>query len=266
MEEIKDERENQEEKKPDNKPDELQQAALNYEKLLNTEYVYTLGTRTRKKVIIEFIGCNSEEFTHIYGLEHLTDIKDFADLEKKSAAKKKIYGKIKNGEYPLNDLLKNSIILSSPRPQTYNPDTKKEFTIYDRILALKDLESVLDNVENAALYRWDKNKCKIICPNGKGRHTNINADSLLVIPSRKGVNYYLFAYKQKNVNPKEPMRLKIHSAFIDGVDLTMGQGKPFAILQVDKVTTKKKEDKTKEKTIKTLYIRPGYEPNTEISA
>lgn len=252
MEETKNEDKGRETQSLTKKPDVLQQASLNYEKLTKTEYVYTLGTKDKRSVVIEFIGCNSDAFTHIYGLDHLTDVKDFANLKNRGAAKKKIYAKIQKGEYPLSELLKNSNILTAPLPKTYNPETKKEFSIYDRILALEDLESILDNVENVSMYRWDNQKSKIVCPNGQKRITNINADTLLVIPAKKDVNYYLFAYKQKSINPKEPLRLKIFSAFIDGVDLTMGQGKPFPILKVDKVTNKGKD-------VKTLYVHPNYE-------
>lgn len=238
--------------------DVLQQAATNYRKLTNTEYLYTLGTKNRSSVILEFIGCNLEEFTHIYGLDHLTDIPEFNNIIGNTAAKRRVFKNILNGDISMAYLESNSKEIKAPIQNTYNPETNSEYTIYDRIIAIQDLESILDNVSKASLYNWDSRKSTSIAPGGKKRNTDIGGDFLLVIPGKNPkTHYYMFAHKERNINPKEPLRLKIHSAILDGVDLTSGQGKPYPILHVRKYTDRRTD-------YTDLYVKSGYTINEDL--
>lgn len=232
--------------------DKLQEAAKNYQKLIDTEYLYTLGTNDKTRVILEFIGCNTAEFTHILGLDHLQDVPALKN-SKNSSAKNRIFKKICDGEITLEKNLAISKIIDNPIPMTYNPETQKEYTVRERILSLCKINDILDNVgKETLLYKWDPTKSKVMCPNGRTRKLTIQADFLLVTPGMiKGTNYYLFSHIEKNTYPDQPTRLKIHSAFVDGVDLTQGQGKSLPILQIDKYTDKRKN-------VKNLYKKPNY--------
>lgn len=229
----------------------LQEAAINYDRLTKTEYLYTIGTKDRSLVIFEFVGCNTEEFTHIYGLDHLDDVPEFNQLNN-SSAKKRVFKKIKLGDITMDYLIDNSSKIEEPIPSTYNPETGTGFTILDRIISLKNLEEILDNAENASLYKWVQGKSRYVGPDGKKRTSNIKADYLLLIPGPiAGTNYHIFAYKERNIDPNEPERLKIHSAFLDGANLASGQGKALPILHVRKY-------KNRRKYYEDLYIKKGY--------
>lgn len=89
--------------------------------------------------------------------------------------------------------------------------------------------------------------------NGRFRNISINSDYLLVVPSKtnKNENYYFFSYADKEKSDNNFIKLNVHSAFADCVDLTQGQERPMTILKEVKYNAKTKEEQT-------LYIHPRY--------
>lgn len=181
---------------------------------------------------------------------------------------------MKRGDYKVSDLTAtDSLALQSSLASTYNAATQSEYTIEQRLNALININTLLDNAYKGAIYKWDKfrsNKANIPLPNGKYRKTKISADYLITIPSdKKGETIYCFAFQTNKSAKKEPIKLNIHSIFADCVDLTKGQERPFTILQETKINAKTKISEQ-------LYVHPAYaneleqlqnaEQTTEISA
>lgn len=239
----------------DDTKDILTQAAENFVRLTKKEYVFTMGTADKSKVSLTFMGCKDEEFTHIYGLDHLTDVQELSDL-KNVSKKKAVLNKILNKAITLDSLQKSSKKLMEKLPKTYNPETKGEYTIYERIVSLSNMEKVLDRLKEgkSLLFEWDKRKCNVRLPNGQIRRLVINANYLLKIPGDNGANYFAFLCLEKNVFEPENIRLKIISMFQDGVDVSKGQQKPRPILQIDKYKVNGKTKVLEEN----LYVRPSY--------
>lgn len=99
--------------------DILKQCAEEFDKLSNYNYVFDVG-KSGKKFQIN-LSCLQEDFTHIVGLDHLHDI-TFDDI-------------------------KSSKYYNVPFAATYNSESKKEYTITDRIKKLGAIEQIFDNMK-----------------------------------------------------------------------------------------------------------------------
>lgn len=214
----------------------LKKCAESFKNTLNIDYTYKLGN-SKRNCIVSIVSNEKSDFVHIFGLEHLDDIREFQDIKGKRYRKERVFDKIISNEITF-DTIKHSEKLYELQPKTYNNLTKSEYRIYDRIIALQNYEEILDNSGIGKIYKWNIKKSRIITPDGKHRATNINAKYLLVIPTNRceGENFYFFLYQTNFNDPKsEPIRLNIHSAFVDCVNLTGGQEKPYTILRLTKV-------------------------------
>lgn len=212
--------------------DILQTAAHNFEKVIKSNYEFVVGSG-KKQISFIIPSVESGEFTHIFGLDHLTDIDVLSakNIKQKSA----IFNKIVSNQISFQDIA-GSKFLIVPIDGSYNNQTQSEYTINDRIRILSDFEHIMDSAYNGKIYKWKNKKSNIKMPNGKFRKTKINADYLITIPSQNiNETLYLFAYQtNKNRDKSEPIYLNIFSAFPDGVNLTIGQEKPYTILEEKK--------------------------------
>lgn len=200
-------------------------------------YKFILGNKKRIEIHID-MRCSKDEFTHITGLDHLKDIKEIGghNIKKKRSFIKDIV----NGKINIDNLT-NSFYFNKPIKGTYNYETKKPYTIYERIDCLKDMFYILDNAYKGSFYKWNcNNSCKIL--NGKNIGKSfIEADYMLCIPNlfryNKYQKIYMFMYQENKFNNDDPVKLKIHSAFPDCVDITKNQQK-YTILYEAKFNTK----------------------------
>lgn len=212
--------------------DILQEAAKNFHNATGHHYELTVGNKKRK---ITFIipSVDISEFTHIFGLDHLKDIAAIRtkNITQKSAVFKKILSnQISFSDISSSKYIKSKILFS------YNYLTESEYTVEERIYALSNFESILDNLYSGRVFKWDPKKNNVKIPNGKQRKISIGADFLLVIPTaNKNEKLYLFAYqKNKKRDKSEAIELNIFSAFPDGVDIANGQANSYTILQEKK--------------------------------
>ena len=135
----------------------LYSVSLSYQKLLDIRYVYHLGHRhSFSSVELEF---TASEFPHLAGLHKVADIAQF-----RSQKREKIFHSILSGNID-DSLLSKSRFIS---------------TIEGRLLALKNLENLLDS-EHLIFH---------FCPMGKN-YSQINADYVLNGISQEQ-NIYLF--------------------------------------------------------------------------
>lgn len=224
--------------------DVLQDAAKNFKSAANQNYELTVGNRKKKTTFI-IPSINVSEFTHIFGLDHLTDI-PFLETHN-STQKAAVFKRILSAKLSFQDIAASKHI-NTAVPGSYNHQTNSGYTISERIKALSNFEDILDNAYKGKIFKWDLKKCRIKIPNGKHRKVTIQADFLLVIPTKnKNENIYLFAYQTNRDKGKtEPIKLNIFSAFPDGVDLTTGQEASYTILQ-------------EKKNEKSLFIHSAYQ-------
>lgn len=231
-----------------NDNDNLYLCAKNFKAAIDYDYYFITGNK--KKILIKLqINSFIEEFAHIVGLDHLYDIQPFSE---KRYDKSKAFQYILSKELTEKDLLESKFYLS-PIPSTYNVSEKKEYTIAQRIAALVDIQDYLDNAYKGKIYRWQKRKSAIPQPNNTIRRSTINADYLLLVPSKnKNENICFFMYKATpNRKNNEVIFLNIFSAFPEGLEIYKGQEKPYTILQEKKINIK-----THEETL--LYQHPKY--------
>lgn len=228
--------------------DILRQCALEFDKISNYNYKFTAG-KSGKTFQIN-LSCLQEDFTHIVGLDHLTDLRDFNTH--KLSVKSSLFEKILIGEITYDDIL-SSRFLDMPFRGTYNSNTNKEYTLSERIQRLLSIENLLDTAYKGKIYKWNNRYACIVKPNGNSRRVSIAADYLLVIPSpeNKNENIYLFSYIVESRKKDNFVKLNIFYAFADCVDLTQGQERPMTILKETKYNIKTKDEQI-------LYIHPRY--------
>ena len=230
--------------------DILYEAAQSFYKTTKYNYKYILGNRKRQ-IILTVLSNRISEFTHIFGIDHLTDTP--LVVGKNISQKTTIYNKILNKDIKYDDI-KNSTILNKPILDSYKNITQSHYTIYERILVLKDFEKLLDKSFNGQIYKWNKNLCKVIV-NKKSRYVTIDADYVLVIQSPRDINekiyFFLFWINKKSNKNDEPIKLNVFSAFPDCANLIAGQQRPYTILKGYKTNTQTQENKI-------VYVRPGY--------
>lgn len=232
--------------------DILKQCADIFNEHTKYNYIFTIGKRNKNKFQIN-TKCLKEDFTHIIGLDHLTDIECFNTH--KSKEKISNFEKIKHEVITMKTLQTQSDIFSMPIPATYNSQTKAEYTLTERITTLCDIEKHLDSAYKGKLFQWNLNKCNIYFPNGKRRYCKIKADYLLVIPSLINDDeniYYFMVQDSTKIQTQNIIQLKIHSAFPDCIKIENGQEKSLTILEEIKMNYKSK-------TTQTLYIHPSYQ-------
>lgn len=240
--------------------DILQECANSF--LNVSQYNYSFIVGKKKNVTFQLnMGCSIDEFTHIIGLDHLKDIKYLSTHNCK--IKSSTFQSIISGNIALKDIAISKFFYNT-FSCTYNSTTQKEYTITDRIKALKNIDILMDKAYNGSIYKWNSYKCRVITPKGIHRKISISADYLLTIPTSALVEpnstekaipdekIYLFAYQEnKGAKKDEPIKLSIFSAFADCVDLTRGQERPMTILQETK-------EHIKTKTIENIYTHPSY--------
>ena len=230
--------------------DILFNAAQAYKELSKFDYMLTLGNR-KYKILISSINTKNELFHHVVGLGHLSDIRM---LEAKTLRQKNaIYNAILKGRISFNDI-ENSVDLYAPICETFNKTTNAPYTYYDRIEAFSDVNKYFDIAYTGKMFRWNINKSNIVMPNGNIRHSKIKADFLLKIPSlnTKDEFFYCFLHQlNSNSSKDEIIRLNAHSIFLDCVDLSQGQEKPYTILQEKKINIRTHEEEI-------LFQHPKY--------
>lgn len=228
--------------------DYLHDAACNFEKALKNSYELTIGN-AKKQITLLIPSIESSEFTHIFGLDHLSDV-DVLNA-KNSTQKSAIFKKILSKQITLDDI-SSSKYLNLPITGSHNYRSGSEYTVNDRIRLLSNFENIMDNLYNGKVYKWNLNKCQIKLQNGSYRKTKINADYLITVPSKESnETIYLFAYQTNRYKSKsESISLNIFSAFPDGIDLTIGQDRPYTIIE-------EKKNKV------SIYISPSYQKELE---
>ena len=217
-----------------------------------TDFNYYFVTGNNKRILMNLkISSFIEEFTHIVGLDHLYDIQPFSE---KRYNKSKAFQYILSKELTEKDLFESKFYLS-PILNTYNVLEKREYTIAQRIAALIDIQFYLDNAYKGRLYQWQKYNSAIPQPNGTIRKSNINADYLLIVPSKKDKeNICFFMYDASHYiknKEKDIIYLNIFSAFPEGLEIYKGQEKPYTILQEKKINVKANSEVL-------LYQHPKY--------
>ena len=218
--------------------DVLYDAAKAFSQLLDYDYKFVLGNSKRQKTFT-IISNEKEMFTHVCGLEHLTDVPDVTG--KKESEKVAIYKNILKKNIVFSDIA-DSAYLYHPMSCSINPQTNSNYNIYDRIVDMSRIETILDDSYSGAIYKWDYCKCCV-------RYTKIMADYVLVIPSKIIPNekHYFFLVQInrrdfKGKNKKDtPIKTIIISAFSDGTDLVAGQFRLGTILEVSKIDIKNKK-------------------------
>lgn len=217
-----------------------------------TSYDYFLIVGNNKQILIKLqMNYFADEFAHIVGLDHLNDIQPFKE---KGYNKSIAFKNMLSGQLTEKDLLKSKYYLS-PISNTYNASEQKEYTISQRLKALIDIQFYLDNAYKGRLFRWQKNNCAIPQPNGTIRKSNINADYLLTVPSKKekeNICFFMYdASRYKKNKEKDIIYLNIFSAFPEGLEIYKGQEKPHTILQEKKINVKANSEVL-------LYQHPKY--------
>lgn len=213
-------------------PDCLEKAAQSFDKVLKNRYELTVGN-SKRSITLLIPSVDSSEFTHISGLDHLSDV-SILDVHN-SSQKTAVYKKILSGKIVFNDI-SASKILYSPVYGSHNFKTGSEYTIFDRLISLADFEGLMDNLYKGKVYKWNVKNCQIRLPNGRNRKCTINADYLLTVPSNNSnETIYMFAFQTNKEKKKDDkICLNIFSVFPDGVDMTRGQGGMLTVMEEKK--------------------------------
>lgn len=225
--------------------DILWDSANEFLKIKDYNYQFTIAKNG--KALDVSIRVFLQDYTHIVGLDHLSDIRGFNT--RNSKVKSSIFDEIISRKTTLNSI-SSSKYFNEPFPSTYNDTTKSEYTLSERIEASKDIAYYLDNAYNGKLYKWDKRKSFIKMPDGKIKQSLINADYMLAIPSKTNAKETMYIFMYEKGCDKNTKQLCIHSAFLDCLDLSQGQERPYTILDEEKVNTKTKQTTQ-------VYTRPG---------
>ncbi len=206
---------------------DIQTSAHNCLAVSQYEYKFSAGKKIGDTKFL-ITGINTDDFTHIVGLEHIPSIKRAVQNSHKRKAQmfSKIISGLSAGFFKKDDF--NAFV--SPIKDTYNSQTQSQYTIADRISKTKDLMATLDRSFNGVIYRWDPQKCNIRLPDGKIRQCTIKADYLLegnanLIPS------YLFLGARKEDEKEQMCRTFFR---IEDKDYTEGQPK-YTLLKKEKV-------------------------------
>lgn len=233
--------------------DLLLKCAENFREVSKYNYTFVLGDGKRITINLN-MRCSADEFTHVMGLDHL---KDIDGLQSNNVNRKRsFFQNILNEEIVMADIEK-SVHINKPVSGTYNTQTNHEYTIKERIIALQDIEYILDNAYKGKFYKWNKSKSTKKLPDGRIQRSNITADYMLCIPGlfsdNKEQRIYVFMYRENKGDTSGDIKLRVHSAFPDCVDMTVNQ-KKYAILRECKY---KKDDS---ENIKQLFLHRNYIP------
>ncbi len=211
---------------------EFEKIANDYNELTKYNFIIKVGN-SKKKIIDFVISFNINDFSHIIGLDHLTDIKCFNTHN--SYYKQNNFQKIKCGDISFEYIEKTSHKLFEPVTTAINPITNLPYTIVDRIDSLSNIENYADNFYSGQLAKWNLKKANKLSSN---INISIRADYVISIPSDNHLNekIYFFMYQtNKKADCREqPIKLQVFSAFPNSSNLIQGQEKPFTILQLTK--------------------------------
>ena len=225
------------------------EVAQSFKNVSNFCFKITVGKNN--KALSFVISINPAEFTHIVGLDHIPTVQTLVRNKnslKRAALESILSGKLKYSDFTTED--RN--ILESPINKTFNPQSQQCYTINNRIERLKNIGSILSEAYKGDFYKWKKPNTPIKTPDGKYRQVDINADYLLTIPTgNSNEKMYFFMYCDRYNKDKTSIHLKIFSAFQDGVELYIGQERPYKILTEDKINLKTKQTEN-------LYVHPNY--------
>lgn len=225
--------------------DILWDSANEFLKIKDSDYLFT-AAKNGKAINIS-LRILQQDYTHIIGLDHLSDKPRLNT--RNSKIKSYVFDDIISGKITLNSI-STSKYFNEPFPSTYNDRTKAAYTLTERIEASKDIGYYLDNAYKGKLYKWDKRKSFIKMPDGKVKQSLINADYMFAVPSKTNANETMYIFMYEKNGDKNIKQLCIHSAFLDCLDLSQGQERPYTILSEEKVNTKTKQTTQ-------VYTRPG---------
>ena len=107
----------------------LKKLAISFSSAMKYDYIYTLGN-SQKKIRISILSNEKEDFTHIFGLDHLSETE--AVQGNNRIQKIRIFKNILNNCITM-DTISNDSNLCLPLEKTWNELEKREYTIYDRI-------------------------------------------------------------------------------------------------------------------------------------
>lgn len=225
--------------------DILWDSANEFLKIKDSDYLFT-AAKNGKAINIS-LRILQQDYTHIIGLDHLSDKSRLNT--RNSKIKSYVFDDIISRKITLNSI-STSKYFNEPFPSTYNDRTKAAYTLTERIEASKDIGYYLDNAYKGKLYKWDKRKSFIKMPDGKIKQSLINADYMLAIPSKTNAKETMYIFMYEKGCDKNTKQLCIHSAFLDCLDLSQGQERPYTILAEEKINTKTKQTTQ-------VYTRPG---------
>ncbi len=222
--------------------------AREFDKISDYNYRFIVGKAGKITINIS-LSCLTKDFTHIVGLDHLSDINELSF--KKSDFKSTAFHNILSNKLTFGKIA-SSVFFQNPFPGTYNSFTKSEYTLTERITALKYIEEILDNAYKGEFYKWNNSNSLIRLPSGKTKRSTVKADFMLSVPSLSNPNerIYFFMYEGRFCN-NDIKQLHIFSAFPDCLDLSQGQEHPYTIL-----TEEKENIKTKQ--ITNLFVHSHY--------
>lgn len=213
------------------------------------DYIYTLGN-SQKKIRISILSNEKKDFTHIFGLDHLSETE--AVQGNNRIQKIRIFKNILSNCITM-DTISNDSNLCLPLEKTWNELEEREYTIYDRIYLLQTYKDILDKTGTGKLYKWKKGNSQIYTKDGIPRNIKINADFVLTLPTGRSENekYYFFLYRNsKDKKDGEEICLSVHSAFVDCCNLVQGQERPYTILKLDR--------RAKDNKIENIFVHPIY--------
>lgn len=191
--------------------DILKQAAFAYRKLLDKEYVITVGkNNVKRSYIVQF---TTNEFKHICGLHKL---KDMNDVYRSSS--NALFHKILHSEITIGDIQKAEAFSK----------------IEARLKNAAYLEEYFDKF--TVIYDWNQEKSKF---------SNIDADLMIPIHSAMLSNLETYIFL-KNSGRKETLSLsdyivenpefnRVETSIVDKKDYRQGQVRPPALLYKEKI-------------------------------
>lgn len=222
--------------------DILYNAAKAYEQIMQYKYYLTLGN-SKKKIIISILSSERHNFTHVSGLDHLTDIpKVYVNPKQAGIRSKKemVFKRILKKEITFDTIDKSKFIdepLGHNNKNKKTRDTNKpeiSFTVRKRIEYLQNIQTYFDEAgrKNGELRKW----------NPDNSYSNINADYVLYIPIDENVSMFCFLVQtNKNDSKDKPIELTLISAFPDVKEFILGNQK-YTILEEKRIDNKTSEE------------------------
>lgn len=237
--------------------------AEEFSKLKNYNYELVLGTKDGKPKMTFIVDMSSlsQRFTHISGLEHIDDIKDFnmnnLSANQKVNKRNQTFKKIMSKNITFQTIKKKSGIFFDNLTgeyfnfeKTHNPTTGKPYTIIERINSQKNIESVFNS-----LY-----KGKVLQRNTLDNligYSKINAPYVLKFPTSSNMqSLYIFFEKSSStkVRHSKDDYMRVNTAFLDKNDLIRNPINTFTVLKINKIKVSNKS----QNAVQTIYENQKY--------